>query len=974
MSKEKYETYDDWQKNGGENAWQKKWEKWELYKADDKSDKPKKYILDMFPYPSGAGLHVGHPEGYTATDIYSRYLRMNGFNVLHPMGWDAFGLPAENYAIKQGVHPDDSTHKNINRFREQIKSLGLSYDWPREVDTSSPDYYKWTQWFFLFLYKNGLAYKKKAKVNWCSSCQTVLANEQVISGKCERCGNDVTQKDLAQWFFKITDYADRLISDLDKINWPEPIKTMQRNWIGKSEGEEIEFKVLIDVKNFVRLGFKTQPNTDLKNNIRTTWFLTFSTKEREEFFNTKEECLYIINAIFNSCLRHGFTLHEVSAMKDHVHIILDSDKNMTIEKMYKYLKGYSAKKFNQKFDKNWENSKGAHVWMPKGEYSIIKDENQYKSILQYVQNNPEKDGLLRKERLLSENFNNLYYILNIFTTRPDTLFGATYMVLAPEHELVEILKNDGVSLGFKTQANKKIKNQDKIESYLELAKNKSDLQRTDLNKEKTGVELKGIKAINPANNEEIPVWIADYVLSTYGTGAIMAVPAHDERDWEFARKYNLSIVEVILGGNVKQSAYINSGKMINSGEFDGLASEEAKKKIAEKVGGKLKTQYKLRDWLVSRQRYWGAPIPIIYCDKCGEVPVSEKDLPVVLPKDVDFKPTGESPLVHSKSFHNVKCPHCGAKARRESDTMDTFVCSSWYYFRYTDPKNKKEFAGKKQMKKWLPVDLYVGGAEHAVLHLMYARFFTKALFDHGYIDFDEPFLKLRNQGMILAEDGRKMSKSLGNVINPDEVVKNLGADSMRLYEMFMGPLEDAKPWQTRGIVGVRRFLERVWTMQSKVHKVESQRMKILLHKTIKKVTEDIENMKFNTAVSAMMIFTNEAQKEGINKDDFVKFLIILAPFAPHIVEELWDRMGNKKSIFKEPWPKYNEELIKEDVINLVLQINGKVRDSIEVPADISEEEAKEKALASEKARKWTKGKGVAKVIVVKNRLVNIVIK
>jgi len=814
-----------------EAKWQKKWEELNLHQADDNSKKKKKYILDMFPYPSGAGLHVGHPEGYTATDIYSRYLRMNDYNVLHPMGWDAFGLPAENYAIKNGVHPNESTNKNIDTFRRQIKSLGLSYDWSREVNTSAPDYYKWTQWFFLFLYKQGLAYKKKAKVNWCDSCQTVLANEQVVQGKCERCDNEVTQKDMSQWFFKITDYAEKLLEDSEKIDWPEPIKLMQKNWIGKSEGAELEFKI---------------KNEELK--------------------------------------------------------------------------------------------------------------------------------------------------IQVFTTRPDTLFGATYMVLAPELELVEQLKD-------------KIENWNEVEKYIKATKKKSDLQRTDLNKDKSGVELKGIQAINPANKEEIPVFIADYVLASYGTGAIMAVPAHDERDWEFAKLQGLKIrfvnhpkvfsylkdedtyqtVEGIHSiEDEKAEAWLTkrlekedkpnldeNSKLINSGKFTDLDVMEAKKAITKKVGGELKTQYKLRDWLVSRQRYWGAPIPIIYCDKCGEVPVEEKDLPVELPTDVDFKPTGESPLQTSETFHNVKCPKCGEKARRESDTMDTFVCSSWYYFRYVDAKNEKEFASKKQLKKWMPVDLYVGGAEHAVLHLMYARFFTKALHDAGLIDFNEPFLKLRNQGMILAEDGRKMSKSLGNVINPDEVVENLGADSLRLYEMFMGPLEDAKPWSTDGIKGVRRFLEKVIKLEVTNNKTQNN---ALLNKTIKKVTDDIENMKFNTAISAMMIFVNEVQKEGISKEDFEKFLIILAPFAPHLVEELWEQLGNKESIFLQSWPKYDKKLIKDDVVQLVIQVNGKMRDSIETSVDISENEAKEKALASEKIKKWTEDKEIIKMIFVKNKLINIVVK
>ncbi|MFA5075838.1 MAG: leucine--tRNA ligase [Patescibacteria group bacterium] len=1012
-----------------EAKWQKYWAKEKINQAP-KSPQKKKYILDMFPYPSAAGLHVGHPEGYTATDIYSRYLRLNGYDVLHPMGWDAFGLPAENFAIKQKVHPQITTDKSVETFRRQIQSLGLSYDWSREIKTSDPAYYKWTQWFFLLLYKNGLAYKKKAKVNWCNSCQTVLANEQVVAGQCERCHNEVVQKDLEQWFFKVTQYADRLLNDLDTIDWPEPIKLMQKNWIGRSEGAELEFAV-------------------------------------------------------------------------------------------------------------------------RGSLSAVRE--------------PVK--------------------IKVFTTRPDTLFGVTYMVLAPEHGLINNLKLA-------------IKNWEEVEQYIKLAQKKNEIERTDLAKAKTGVELKGIRAINPATNKEIPIFVADYVLTGYGTGAIMAVPAHDERDYEFAKKFSLPIIEVIkpeslmaaspiesgmaspgayghLSSDLAYKCWVGTGTMINSGEFDGLTSEEAKKKITQKVGGQLKTQYKLRDWLVSRQRYWGAPIPMIYCDHCaqkkpkvllthglnahandnwfpwlkeqlensgyevlipilpnasvptiaewvaalqslnfkkedkifivahslsapavcqyiqvtglpieklilvaptgpsqseenwsnmrtagaevnsieaakhfnqakidlvrvkklakeiviylsdndpyiplavekdyqplgarvrifnnrghsnrrvgmlsfpeileefslgsnsGLVPVPEKDLPVLLPDDVDFKPTGESPLVNSKKFHNVKCPVCGAPAKRESDTMDTFVCSSWYYFRYTDPENKKEFASQKEINKWLPVDLYVGGAEHAVLHLMYARFFTKVLYDLGYINFAEPFLKLRNQGMILGEDGQKMSKSRGNVINPDDVVRDFGADSMRLYEMFMGPLEDTKPWSTKGINGVRRFLDKVWLLQEKVTSSKVQGDK-LVHQTIKKVTEDIENMRYNTAISAMMILVNGFQEaKEVSQENLELFLKILAPFSPHLAEELWQTLGHQKSIFCQSWPKYDPELVKEEEITLVIQINGKMRTNIQVKADISETEAKELVLVDTKVKSYLTGKEIVKVIFVPGRLINIVVK
>lgn len=818
---------EQYEPKGIESKWQARWESDPgLYGADNASDKPKKYILDMFPYPSAAGLHVGHVESYTATDIVSRYYRAKGANVLHPQGWDAFGLPAENYAIKTGVHPDAVTHGNIKNFTRQIKSLGMSYDWSREIDTSSPEYYKWTQWFFLFLYENGLAYKKKAKVNWCESCQTVLANEQAEGGICERCKNAVIQKDLEQWFFKITDFIENnkdtpgLLEGLDKLDWPESIKAAQRNWIGKSEGAEVDFRIA---------------GSDLK--------------------------------------------------------------------------------------------------------------------------------------------------IKVFTTRVDTIFGCTYCVVAPEHKIVQELKN-------------KISNQDEVERYIEDTKSKTDLDRMEA-KEKTGVELKGLKVINPFNNEEVPLFIADYVLAQYGTGAVMAVPAHDERDFEFAEKYDLPIryviapttergesgreeektlTEKLILAKAPQTSY---GYLINSSEeYRGMHSIDAMEKMIvwmEKEGlGKKVVNYRLRDWLVSRQRYWGAPIPIIYCGKCGEVAVPEKDLPVILPTDVDFKPTGESPLAGSKSFHDVRCPKCGGKARRESDTMDTFVCSSWYYFRYADPKNGKEFAAPEEIKKWLPVDLYVGGAEHAVLHLLYARFFTKVLHNLGRIGFDEPFLKLRNQGMILAEDGRKMSKSLGNVVNPDDAVAEFGADSLRMFEMFMGPLEDAKPWNTQGIVGIKRFLDRIWRLQEKIVDQESGDIKSLAHKTIKKVGEDIEAMKFNTAISAMMILVNEAEKSGLSQDSYGALIQVLAPFAPHIAEEIWEKSGHAGSISLSRWPEYDPEAIKDAEINLVVQINGKMRDMLKVSADLGEEEVKKIALENEKIKNCLAGKEIGKIIFVKGKLMNIV--
>jgi len=803
-----------------EKKWQQKWEEIGINKTGNEAGKEKYYCLDMFPYPSGAGLHIGHVESYTATDIMSRYQRMNGKNVLHPQGWDAFGLPAENFAIKTGTHPSVTTMDNIKNFTRQIKSLGMSYDWSKEINTSTPEYYKWTQWFFSLLYKNGLAYKKKSKVNWCSKCQTVLANEQANGGVCERCSTKVEQRDLEQWFFKITDFIEQngqttgLLDGLNKVDWPESIKAAQRNWIGKSEGAIVKFQVV--------------------------------------------------------------------------------------------------------------------------------DSEEY---------------------------------LEVFTTRVDTIFGCTYCVVAPEHSLIANLKLQ-------------IENFEEVEKYMADAKNKTDLDRMEA-KEKTGVELRGVKVVNPFNGEEVSLFVADYVLGSYGTGAVMAVPAHDERDWEFAKKYELKIKKSINDiENADEELFTDDGVLINSEEFTGFKSAEAREKmmtwLEENKAGSRKINYRLRDWLVSRQRYWGAPIPVIYCEHCGEQ--LDENLPVELPTDVDFKPTGESPLVYSKTFHDVKCPKCGVAARRESDTMDTFVCSSWYYFRYSDHDNKDEFASKESIKKWLPVDLYVGGAEHAVLHLLYARFFTKVLHNLGYIDFDEPFLKLRNQGMILAEDGRKMSKSLGNVVNPDEVVESHGADSLRMFEMFMGPLEDAKPWNTKGIVGVRKFLEKIYNI------VENKSLGVcdcaagkctsapktlvtLVHKTVKKVGEDINEFKFNTAIAQMMILVNEMNKyEALPKASVEKLVQVLAPFAPHVAEELWEKLGHTASVFKCGWPAYNPDKIVDDMIQLVVQINGKLRDTIEVAADITEEDAKKVAMESDVIKKWIESKEILKVVVVKGKLVNIVVK
>jgi leucyl-tRNA synthetase len=802
-----------------EPKWQKKWEKEKIFEVKEDSKKEKFYILDMFPYPSGAGLHVGHPEGYTATDIIARKRRMEGFSVLHPMGWDAFGLPAENYAIKTGTHPSVITKQNIDNFRRQIKALGMSYDWSREVDTTDPEYYRWTQWIFLKLFEKGLAYEAEMPINWCPADKTGLANEEVVNGKCDRCGAVVEKKLLRQWLLKITAYADRLEQDLDGLDWPEKIKTMQRNWIGRSEGAEIDFR------------------------------------------------------------------------------------------------GTSA--------------------------GSVPDGKEF--------------------------------TLPVFTTRPDTLLGVTFVVLAPEHPLVNAITAPA--------------EKNKVSAYLAAAEKKSEIDRTGEAGEKTGV-FTGAYVRHPLTDEPVPVWVGDYVLPQYGTGAVMGVPAHDDRDYAFAKKYGVGIKFVIAPSagvpHDDMAAYTAPGIMVNSGEWDGLSSEDAKVKITDALiaagRGRRTVNYKLRDWLFSRQRYWGEPIPIIHCSKCGNVAVPEKDLPVKLPSVEKYEPsgTGESPLVNIAEWVNVKCPRCGGPGKRETNTMPQWAGSSWYYIRYCDPHSKKSFALEKALKHWLPVDYYVGGAEHAVLHLLYSRFWHKALFDLGFVPGKEPFKKLANQGLILAEDGTKMSKSKGNVVNPDDIVERFGADALRVYLMFMGPFEDAKPWSTASIIGVRRFLDRAYAFAEKADPATSLGADAdftrVLHQTIRKVSEDIEAFKFNTAVSQMMIFLNEAEKrEKIPAQSVADFILLLSPFAPHLGEELWSKLGRKGSTIEAAWPKYDASLAAENEITLVVQVNGKLRDKLVVTSGLPDAELEAKALALPKIQEWIKGKKVVKVIVAKGKLVNIVV-
>ncbi len=797
-----------------EPKWQAYWDEHKTFKVLDDAAKPKFYALDMFPYPSGDGLHVGHPEGYTATDIVSRYKRMRGFDVLHPMGWDAFGLPAEQHALNTGRHPRDITWKNIDNFRRQIKSLGFSYDWDREFSTTDPDYYKWTQWIFIQLYKRGLAYVAEMPVNWCPALGTVLANEEVIDGKSERGNHPVIRMPMRQWVLRITAYAERLLEDLEELDWPESIKEMQRNWIGKSVGAEVAFAV---------------------------------------------------------------------------------------------------------------------------------------------------DGVADAA-------------LTVFTTRPDTLFGATYCVLAPEHELIERITPED--------------RREAVKAYREAAARKSDLERTDLAKDKTGV-FTGAYAINPVNGAKVPIWIADYVLGGYGTGAIMAVPGHDQRDWEFAREFDLPIVEVVSGGDVSKEAYIGDGAHTNSEFLNGLNTGDAIDKMIEWLvangKGEKKVTYRLRDWLFSRQRYWGEPIPILHLEDGTMKPVPESELPLLLPDVDEIKPsgTGESPLANVTEWVNTVDPETGMKAKRETNTMPQWAGSCWYYLRFIDPHNNEELCSKEKQERWLPVDLYIGGAEHAVLHLLYSRFWHKVLYDIGVVSTKEPFWKLVNQGMILGDNGEKMSKSRGNVINPDDIVSKYGADTLRMYEMFMGPLEQTKPWNTNGVEGVYRFLNRVWrlfvsddgTLSPKIQAGGgSDAFKRTWHRSIKKLTEDYEALRFNTAISQMMIFVNEAYKQDTLPLEGMKhFVQLLAPIAPHIAEELWEKLDGVGSISYVPWPTYDEAWTVDDEVEIVVQVNGKIVDRANVAADADEAALQELAMGLDNVKTAMAGKQVRKIIAVKGKLVNIVV-
>ncbi len=794
-----------------EKKWQDKWDEAGIFNAENNSKKPKFFTMIEFPYPSGAGLHVGHPRSYTALDIVARKRRMGGYNVLYPIGWDAFGLPTENFAIKNNIHPKIVTEKNIANFKRQLKMLGFSFDWSREINTTDPKYYKWTQWIFMQLFKKGLAYKQEMPINWCLGCKVGLANEEVVNGVCERCGSEVVQRNKSQWMLKITEYAQRLIDDLDDIDFLDKIKTQQKNWIGRSEGAEVTFK-------------------------------------------------------------------------------LSTNDDMVV-----------------------------------------------------------------------------------YTTRCDTLFGATYVVMSPEHELIEKVKAQ-------------IENYDEVAAYKAEAAKKSEFERTELAKDKSGVQLKGIYAINPANGEKLPVWISDYVLVTYGTGAIMAVPAHDSRDWDFAKKFNLPIIEVVSGGkNVQEEAYtdVYKGNMVNSGFLNGLSVQEAIptmiKWLEEKGLGKKKVNFKLRDWVFSRQRYWGEPIPLVHCEKCGWVAIPESELPLTLPELEHFEPgeNGESPLAKAYDWINTTCPECGGKAQRETDTMPQWAGSSWYFLRYMDPHNDEALASKEALEYWSPVDWYNGGMEHTTLHLLYSRFWHKFLYDIGVVPTKEPYQKRTSHGMILGENNEKMSKSRGNVVNPDEVVDEFGADAFRTYEMFIGAFDQSTPWSQQGLKGCYKFLERVWNVQSMVTNEVgySTDLEREIHKTIKKVGEDIEKMKFNTAIATMMSLVNEFYRKGsVTKTEYMTLITLLNPFAPHITEELWQIYGGEGFLSVAEWPQYDEDKTVDDQIEIVVQINGKIKDKVMMPSGLDQEGTQKAAMESERIKALIADKTVVKVIAIPGRLVNIVVK
>ena len=972
-----------------EAKWQKKWLEEKVFAAKDDSPKQKYYQLETFPYPSAAGIHMGHPKGYVAEDVHARYMRMRGKEVLYTMGWDAFGLPTENYAIKVGKPPKEVAAANIENFRRQVRMFGFSYDWDREINTSSPEYYKWTQWLFIQLFKKGLAYRGDAKVNWCPKDQTVLANEQVVDGKCERCGSEIEERDMTQWFLGITQYADKLLADLKGLDWPAATIKRQEDWIGHSVGTEIDFPLDLDYRYVLLHGFNGSPDDAffpwLKREL-TRHNLSFVAPPLPHPDNPTEEeqVNYVLqNVQFNEkTVLYGHSLGAVVAMK-------------VIEKLDRPIAGLvlSGAFIEPKFLDHSRPFENTFKWdfdfekirRGAGFIRIVSDLNdisvppeQARILHQNI------DGRLFEAIAQGPHFSaseepaildTLLPLITVFTTRPDTIFGATYLVLAPEHIALKSMWP-------------RIENQKEVQNYLDLALKKTDRMREVGAKDKTGIEIRGVLAINPATGEKIPIWVSDYVLISYGTGAIMAVPAHDDRDFAFAKKFNLPIrVVVAPEGSAFQAyqavteAFTSAGRLVNSGKFNGMDSETAKWEIAKFVGGRGRERHKLRDWSVSRQRYWGVPIPMIHCKECGIVPVSEKDLPVLLPDLPDYRPQGMPPLASSPTFMNVHCPQCGRDAERDPETLDTFVDSSWYYLRYADPRNDEAIFSKEKVKHWLPADLYMIGAEHTVLHLLYSRFITKFLRDEGYVEFGEPFTKLRHMGLIMGADGQKMSKSKGNVVNPDELVAEFGADTVRAHLMFMGPFEDSHPWDAKGILGVERFLARVWKYgeaqiaQNAAAGGKGAGIPVpLLHKTIKKVGEDIEQFKFNTAISALMVLLNGLEAAGgLSREDLTAFIKIIHPFAPHMAQEFWSLMGNASYLDFEPWPDYDPALVAERTITLVFQVNGKVRDTIQADAALTQADAEQLALQSEKVKNAIGGQTPKKIVYVDKKLVNIVL-
>lgn len=966
-----------------EGKWQKKWLEEKVFRAKDDSPKEKYYQLETFPYPSAAGIHMGHPKGYTAEDIHARYMRMRGKEVLYSIGWDAFGLPTENYAIKVGRPPKEVAAANVAHFREQVRMFGFSYDWDREIDTSSPEYYRWTQWLFLQMLKKGLAYRAEAKVNWCPKDQTVLANEQVVDGRCERCGTEIEERDMDQWFLRITNYANRLLEGLKGLDWPAPTVKRQEDWIGRSVGAEIDFPLTLDYRYVLLHGFNGSPDDAffpwLKREL-TRHGVSFVAPQLPNSGNPTEEeqVKYVLqNVQFNEkTVLYGHSLGGVVAMKvleklEHpiAGVVLSG---AFIEPKFKDHPRPFEKTFtwNFDFDKIRQNVGFVRILSDLNDDAVPPEQGKLLHakidgrLREMVAQKPHFSGAEEPEILAA-----LLPLITVFTTRPDTIFGATYLVLAPEHTGIKGMWP-------------RIENQKEVEHYIETALKKTERMRQEGAREKTGIEIKGVQAINPANKEAIPIWIADYVLIGYGTGAIMAVPAHDDRDLEFAKKFHLPVRTVVSPDKMPkygpvEKAFAEKGYLVNSGKFNGMDSESAQWEVMKAVEGRGREHYKLRDWSVSRQRYWGAPIPVIHCERCGVVPVPEKDLPVVLPDLENYRPQGMPPLAGSASFINVKCPQCGGDAKRDPETLDTFVDSSWYYLRYADPKNAAAIFDKEKAKHWLPTDLYVIGAEHTVLHLLYARFVAKFLHDEGILTFEEPFPKLRHIGLIMGADGQKMSKSKGNVVNPDELVHEFGADTMRTYLMFLGPFDESHPWEKKGILGVERFLARVWKYaEAAILAGPAEGSPFpALQRAVKKVGEDIEQFKFNTAISALMILMNNLEAEAskpLPKTDLEALIKIVHPFAPHMTQELWSLMGNATYLDFEAWPGYDPALITEEKVTLVFQVNGKLRDTAMVDASINEEAAKTLALQSQKVQAALGGQAPKKVIYVEKKLVNIV--